>query len=55
MCDNENACLLRTENVCFYPCFAHGALFQADLLKVLNKSCPHGLDYAGGESIWLYF
>ena len=28
-------------------------LFKAWLLKVFSKYCPHGLDYAGGESISL--
>lgn len=50
MSGSENAYLLRTENICFYLCFAHSVLFRADLQKVLYKSCPHGLNY-GGEHL----
>lgn len=54
MCDNENACCLRTDSTHVYPCFTHSVFSKAVLLKVFSKSCPHGLAYAvGGEYLVL--
>lgn len=44
--------LLRTDSARVHTCFAYSVLLKVNRLKVLSKSCPRGLGYAGrGEHL----